>query len=98
MARLGRAGMEYRLQSKYRDADFARKTLLAGRQTVQYTPQLGTVLRDDAAGQRDVRKYRKLAITFADIHAWHIEDAVLTDGFIVHRGAEVFVDSSILTH
>ncbi len=90
--------MEYRLQSKYRDADFARKTLLVGRQTVHYTPQLGTVLRDESAGKRDVRKYRKLTIEFADVHAWHIEDAVLTDQFIVHRGADVFVDSSILTH
>jgi hypothetical protein len=90
--------MEYRLQSRYRDAGFARKTLLVEKQAVHYTPQLGAVLRDRFAEIRDVRGYAKQVVEFGDIHAWHIEDAVLTDEFIVHRGAEVFVDTSILTH
>lgn len=89
--------MRYKPVTRFLEPDYARRTRLLPATDVTRTPILGTVLYDDGAIWRPVREYRRSHVSFPEIHAYHVEQAILSAEFIVHRGTQVFVDSSIHT-
>jgi capsular polysaccharide biosynthesis protein len=89
--------MQYRPASRFIDPDYTRKTRLLDATSVTRTPVLGTVLYDDSAIWRPVREYRRIHAAFPDVYAYHIDNPILSDEFIVHRDTTIFIDSSIHT-
>lgn len=89
--------MQYRPVTRFLEPDYTRRTCLLPATDVTRTPILGTVLYDDATTWRPIREYRRSRVSFPEIYAYHVERPILSDEFIVHRGRELFIDSSIHT-
>jgi len=86
----------HRLVSHWFDPDFARKTLLVPAMTATREPSVGRVWHDAAARPSFSRDVRPCIISFADLYAWHIPDALVTDQFLVHDARNLYCDSSIM--
>ena len=89
--------MQYQPVTRFLSPDYTRRTRLLPAIEVVRTPILGTVLYDDAAIRRPVREYRRTHLGFPEIYAYHVERPILSAEFVVHRGTQLFVDSSIHT-
>ena len=85
-----------RLVSRWFDPDFARKTLLVPAMTATRAPPAGRIWHDADARPSFGRDAQPRTIPFADLHAWHIPDALVTDQFLVHDAHNLYCDSSIL--
>jgi hypothetical protein len=85
-----------RLVSRSLDPDYAKKTLLLAEISVERTPRAGRIWCDAQAGPFAGRDLRSRSITFPDLHAWHIPNALVTDQYFVHDARNLYCDSSIL--
>ena len=86
--------MEYVAVSKFNGLDTPCVTLLDAAETGQDAPLAGILLFDAKSKFAPVRSFRPLRVKIEAVRAWRIEDALLSDEFIVHRGKEIFVDCS----
>lgn len=87
--------MDYVAASKFTGLKAPSTVLLPAAEVAQPAPLAGIVLFDKASTYRQLRGFRPLRGWVQEVRAWHITDALLSDEFIVHRGGEVFVGSSI---
>jgi len=81
--------------SQYTSCQVGRTTLLVPSESGKWEPWVGSILYDEKSNFQKVRAYTELDCAFPPINAYHIDNALLTNEFIIHRDGVVFVDSSI---
>jgi capsular polysaccharide biosynthesis protein len=85
-----------RLVTRLLDPDFTRKTLIVPQVTVTRNAMPGRVWHDAHANAANQRAFLPQTITFPDLYAWHIPDALVSQQCIVHDDRNIYCDSSIL--
>jgi len=87
---------QYIARSQFSDPNYCRRSLILESTKVKSSvPRPGKILYDDESKARDVRMYQELKQEMNPVYAYHIDGAFLTEEYIVHRGQEIFIDSSI---
>jgi hypothetical protein len=87
--------VEYVANSQFTGTDTCTKTQLVPATHIKRTPTIGTILYDEYSTFRKIRPYLSIECDFPPIYARHIDQPILTNEFIVHKGNTIYVDSSI---
>jgi capsular polysaccharide biosynthesis protein len=93
--RLGAASTRWVARSQYSNPGDAEPIELLPALTIEMPMTAGEEWCDRWCEQRHLRDFAPFTVHFQPVRAWKISDACVSEGAVVWRGREMFVDASI---